>query len=476
MAIKQYVGARYVPKFATPTEWQADTAYEGLTIVTYNGSSYTSKKSVPTTVGIPSRNEEYWALTGNYNSQVEEYRQTTLQYKEETDKIKNELKITLESFGAVGDGTTDSTDAINNAIAYCTTNKLPLTSKGGTYLFRGDLNITCDLDGCGTLKASTNSSATINPPVSINNTNFDKFDITVNGYGCTLTNSIITHFRDCGIKIVSGAVSNENYKLTQYSNILLNDYDTYANYGIYNELPDQNFDKIEVINAIHAFYTSANCRFNQCAAWFNNNAKNATNFDENSFMQVKDTGVELVNCTSDTYKIGIQPLFDNLAIQLTNFSFIVNTVIMKNTNFKPFTGDGKYVRGYIYVNMNNFNKVGNTLTIQPNKAFWTIVNGTPTNPLVYTPTPSSGQNYGNNVVNANGDSINVNMGSYHPITSENLTFKADFIPTTYDLATRLDADGRATLVPIKIKNGTATVEASSLTTNCCILYSRVISK
>lgn len=97
MAIKQYIGARYVPKFATPIEWQENTAYEGMTIVTYNNSSYTSKKSVPTTVGIPPQNDEYWALTGNYNAQVEEYRQDTLTYKETVDTLKTETETNFSN-------------------------------------------------------------------------------------------------------------------------------------------------------------------------------------------------------------------------------------------------------------------------------------------------------------------------------------------------------------------------------------------
>lgn len=77
--VRQYVGARYVPKIADPVEWQENTAYEALVIVTYNNSSYTSRKPVPVTVGIPPENTEYWALTGNYNAQVEEYRQLAVQ-------------------------------------------------------------------------------------------------------------------------------------------------------------------------------------------------------------------------------------------------------------------------------------------------------------------------------------------------------------------------------------------------------------
>lgn len=68
----QYVGARYVPKFAEPIDWDTERCYESLTIVTYKGESYTSKCPVPP--GIDIKNERYWALTGAYNAQVEEYK------------------------------------------------------------------------------------------------------------------------------------------------------------------------------------------------------------------------------------------------------------------------------------------------------------------------------------------------------------------------------------------------------------------
>lgn len=72
--VRQYIGARYVPLFADPAEWSNTRAYEPLTIVIHNGNSYTSRQYVPT--GIDINNNEYWALTGNYNAQVEAYRQT----------------------------------------------------------------------------------------------------------------------------------------------------------------------------------------------------------------------------------------------------------------------------------------------------------------------------------------------------------------------------------------------------------------
>ena len=74
MATTQYIGARYVPLFADPAEWNNTRTYEPLTIVMNEGNSYTSKQYVPK--GIDISNEAFWALTGNYNAQVEQYRQT----------------------------------------------------------------------------------------------------------------------------------------------------------------------------------------------------------------------------------------------------------------------------------------------------------------------------------------------------------------------------------------------------------------
>lgn len=76
--VRQYVGARYVPVFADPLEWSDQREYEPLTIVSYQGNSYTSMQSVP--VGVDIDNTAYWAQTGNYNAQIEAYRREVLAY------------------------------------------------------------------------------------------------------------------------------------------------------------------------------------------------------------------------------------------------------------------------------------------------------------------------------------------------------------------------------------------------------------
>lgn len=78
MAVRQYIGARYIPLFADPIEWSAETAYEPLTVVTYQGGSYVSRQYVP--AGIPLSNNNYWLLWADYNAQLEAYRQEVLRF------------------------------------------------------------------------------------------------------------------------------------------------------------------------------------------------------------------------------------------------------------------------------------------------------------------------------------------------------------------------------------------------------------
>lgn len=86
-----YKGHRYVPKIMG--EWNQEETYEGLSIVTNKGASYTSKKRVP--VGIDILDEEYWVVTGNYNAQVENYRQEVREFDNRINDIQLENEKTI---------------------------------------------------------------------------------------------------------------------------------------------------------------------------------------------------------------------------------------------------------------------------------------------------------------------------------------------------------------------------------------------
>lgn len=124
MATRQYIGARYVIKIyensqtAGSAEWEANTSYEPLTMVTYQNSSYLSKKAVPASVGNPASNTGYWALTGAYNGQIASLQSqiNTLNSDVQTLTNKTDNFATPEDYGAVGDGITDDSQAFLDCV------------------------------------------------------------------------------------------------------------------------------------------------------------------------------------------------------------------------------------------------------------------------------------------------------------------------------------------------------------------------
>ena len=126
-----YVGHRYVPKIFG--EWDNTQIYEPLSIVQYQGASYTSRQYVP--VGIDILNEDFWVITGNYNAQIEQYRQDVRNLQGEVQKdLDNfesnisDIAVNVKNFGAVGDGVTDDAPYIRQAYEH-------LKSIGGGVLY-----------------------------------------------------------------------------------------------------------------------------------------------------------------------------------------------------------------------------------------------------------------------------------------------------------------------------------------------------
>ena len=101
-----YVGHRYVPKIMG--EHDKTQSYEGLSIVTKEGTSYTSKKRVP--IGVDISNTEYWVVTGNYNAQVEHYRQDVRNME---NNVNTKMNDTIDN---VNTKMNDTIDSVNETL------------------------------------------------------------------------------------------------------------------------------------------------------------------------------------------------------------------------------------------------------------------------------------------------------------------------------------------------------------------------
>lgn len=104
--VHQYVGARYVPRFIDDP-WNDTTKYEALDVVDNgSGTSYIAKKPVP--VGTPLSDRNYWFVYGSTSGAI-------INLQNQIDAIRRGF-VMPEMFGATGDGITDDTVPLKNAL------------------------------------------------------------------------------------------------------------------------------------------------------------------------------------------------------------------------------------------------------------------------------------------------------------------------------------------------------------------------
>lgn len=154
-----YVGARYIPRIMG--EYNNETAYEALDIVTSGGVGYISRQPVP--AGTAVTNKEYWAMWGSGNAvidaltqrvstnendissletglqQTNQNLQTTNQNLQTTNQKLENLVIPWEPASTLkGDGSTDNTAAFGQLDA-----NTPVSLMPGNYLISGNVTIPC---------------------------------------------------------------------------------------------------------------------------------------------------------------------------------------------------------------------------------------------------------------------------------------------------------------------------------------------
>lgn len=305
---RQYIGARYVPKFAEPIEWHGGTSYEALTIVTYNNASYTSKVPVDPSVGNPADNPNYWVLTGNYNAQVEDYRQTVANYRKQMRTV-----INVKEYGLDNTGVNDCAVLFNNLIAQNIHGTFFFPS--GTYLFNSSIildhhceimldenaKIICgetieylfsiapsntreEYDDVFGMKRYIISGGTIDCnekakiAILVGYSNFSHiYDVKIKG------------FVECGINIKSGAGFLVDHCLLWGKN-------GNAEYGYKNEGYDGKVNDTTVVNCNTAFYSNDDYITNS-NGWISENGTY-----EGSICFYDASHTHYSNCVSDTYE------------------------------------------------------------------------------------------------------------------------------------------------------------------------------
>lgn len=290
MSVREYVGARYVPLFAEPAQWSDTRTYEPLTIVMNEGNSYTSRQYVP--LGIPLTDENYWALTGNYNAQVEAYRQEVKRLADEMAVLSKKTNYTTpEMYGAKGDGVADDTFFIQKAIDEAARLGYNCVYLSGNYLVTSELKVPYNefsIIGFSKNEYSPSLKSAFNGFSSI---------INISGYGFNIQNVVFTNINgttenqnrtgvglkflrvtsdlDFEIRSCAFFYLNKGVSFVGGSTIISDCIFVYCNYGIYEELNELTlhsghywFD-----NKFHNIGLSGSTSSEECSCIFLQDAK-----------------------------------------------------------------------------------------------------------------------------------------------------------------------------------------------------------
>ena len=105
----RYIGARYVPIMGGA--WDNTREYEPLTVVQYEGDSYTSKMYVP--VGAAITNSTYWVKTGNFNQQLSYLNEHMQDAEQDIDDIQGDINDLNTDMNSWLDNRTNTVITIN---------------------------------------------------------------------------------------------------------------------------------------------------------------------------------------------------------------------------------------------------------------------------------------------------------------------------------------------------------------------------
>ena len=345
MPVQTYVGARYVPKFSDLNggNWDNQYSYEPLEIVKNGNDYYTAKIPVPP--GIDISDTTYWALTGNYNGAISTL-DSRVQALEDF-AAANDYFVTPEDYGAVADGITDCTAAIQQAIDE--NPKSPIYFNNGTYAISGMLTGKDGIhffmapDAEILLTAATNCMIYNNiQDVTLDPTdyNFDSYILggklnggdlckVVYGFnhllGGVIRDTKIFNFSEAGIHI--GYNLNGSGPISGASNLIDNVYiegdnSAYNNAGIVIDRDDNFIRDVTIRDCKYGIQANVggNTIFNT-HPWIS-----ADGYFNGSIAFVLNGVNKLIGCTSDGLQTGIKINATGTWAMISNFRFAFQLV------------------------------------------------------------------------------------------------------------------------------------------------------
>lgn len=296
MSVRQYIGARYIPRFSEVNNgnWSSIYSYEPLTIVKNGNDYYTSKKTVP--VGIQITDTEYWIKTGDYNGaitnlqgQIDDINTELVNVNgsisditDDITQIKNQVVWYYpEAYGAVGDGSHDDTAAIQAMVDDMPGGSLAIFTRR-IYKITDTINITkSDIRFSGICRAEyvpvIRSTKTSGDSIYVSNYGFSCNDLMFEGPTDSNTLTLISFnsdtdalqgnidatFRNCGFFRAQYGIKGRGRNITFNDCIF-----STLTYGIQAIQTSLNVD--------NRGYVVDSCRFHSCTLCFKNDINNNT--------------------------------------------------------------------------------------------------------------------------------------------------------------------------------------------------------